>query len=293
MGNIKKLELKTPLVIASGPGGFGEYLKIKSINWNYVGAYTIKTITYKEKEGNKPPRMYAKDGFLINSIGLENPGAAKFIKCLESNDNEELSNLLLNLFKTTPVILSLGADSYEEYLEISKMVKPHLDRFIAVEYNFSCPNVKHGGLSIISNVDEWKKLIKEIRKQLDNTFLIAKLGIEGGFVENNAQIVQNAGWNGVTVVNTIRGLMFNDEGKIILGGLSGPNLMPIALRAVYEVRKKLKDIYIIASGGIYTPKDAKTFLEIGADAVSIGSALFKNEQVVNEIGEYLMQFSQF
>lgn len=277
------LELRTPLVIASGPAGMGEYLKIEGINWDYVGAYTIKTITYKEKTGNKSPRMFARNGFLINSIGLENPGIFKFIENLQNSEYEEL-------FKRVPVILSVGADSYDEYLEISKMAKPILNKFIAVEYNFSCPNVKHGGLSIMSDVNEWKKLLEEIRKELDEAFLIAKLGIESGFVENNAQIVENAGWNGVTLINTIRGLMFNDEGQMILGGLSGPNLLPIALRAVYEVRKKLKNIYIIASGGVYTPDNVRTFLEIGANAVSIGSVIFKNEKTINEMGEYLTQF---
>lgn len=280
---MQHLELRTPLVIASGPAGIGEYLKIEGINWDYVGAYTLKTITYKEKKGNKPPRMFARNGFLINSIGLENPGIFKFIENLENSEYEEL-------LKRVPVILSVGADSYDEYLEISKIAKPLLNKFIAVEYNFSCPNVKHGGLSIMSDVNEWKKLLKEIRKELDEAFLIAKLGIESGFVENNAQIVENAGWNGLTLINTIRGLMFNDEGQMILGGLSGPNLFPIALRAVYEVRKKLKDIYIIASGGAYTPDNVKTFLEIGANAVSIGSVLFKNEKAINELGEYLTQF---
>ncbi|MFN6991871.1 MAG: dihydroorotate dehydrogenase [Fervidobacterium sp.] len=282
---MRHLELRTPLIIASGPAGIGEYLKIEGINWDYVGAYTIKTITYKEKKGNKPPRMFVKNGFLINSIGLENPGIFKFIENLENNKYDEL-------FERVPVVFSIGADSFDEYLEISKIIKPYINKFKALEYNFSCPNVKHGGLSIMSDVSEWKKLLEEIRKELDDAFLIAKLGIESGFAENNAQIVENAGWNGVTLINTIRGLMFNDEGQMILGGLSGPNLLPIALRAVYEVRKKLKDIYIIASGGVYTPDNVRMFLEIGANAVSIGSVLFKNEKIINEIGEYLTQFHE-
>lgn len=283
MDKIKKsLNLRTPLVIASGPGGFGEYLNVKSIDWRYVGAYTLKTITYKPKEGNKPPRMYARNGFLINRIGLENPGVEKFVRGLENGEYDVL-------FNTLPVILSLGGDSFDEYIAISKIVRPYLDRFIAVEFNFSCPNVKHGGLSIMSDVNEWKELLGQIRRELKDTFLIAKLGIESGFVEQNAQIVHDSGWEGVTIINTIRGLMFNDEGEMIFGGLSGPNLLPIALRAVYEVRKKLKDIYIIASGGVYTQNDVEAFLKVGADAVSIGSAIFKNEKVLNEIGKNFIQ----
>ncbi|WP_241498759.1 dihydroorotate dehydrogenase [Fervidobacterium thailandense] len=279
-----RLELSVPVIIASGPAGFGEYGKLEDFPWQDVGAFTLKTVTFKKKEGNKPPRMYAKDGYVINRIGLENPGIHEFLEVLQAGEFDWL-------FEKTSVILSLGGDSFEEYVEISKLIKPYANRFKAIEYNFSCPNVKHGGLSIIANKDEWIKLLYEIRTVLDEEFLIAKLGIEGGFVEHQAKIVSEAGWDGVTVINTVRGLMFNDEGEMIVGGLSGPNLLPIALRAVFEVRKMNPELYIIASGGIYTGDDAIKMLKVGADAVSVGSLLFKNEkmisQIANRVREYL------
>lgn len=284
MRNTNKLKLRSPIIVASGPGGFGEYLNVGSIDWEYVGAYTFKTVTMKPKEGNKPPRMHAKNGFLINRIGLENPGIERFVKNLENGDYDEI-------LAKVPVILSLGGDSYEEYLAISKYIRPHLSKFVAVEFNFSCPNVKHGGLSIMSDISEWNKLLRDIREELKDEFLIAKLGIESGFVEQNALIVKQCGWDGVTVINTIRGLMFNDEGEMILGGLSGPNLLPIALRAVYEVRRKISDIYIIASGGVYTEDDVKKFLNLGADAVSVGSALFKDEKILNNVVKFMFDRS--
>lgn len=282
MASSKTLKLRTPIVIASGPGGFGEYLNVDSIDWSYVGAYTLKTITLHPKVGNKPPRIYASNVFMINRIGLENPGFDGLKKMIDSG---ELDVLLSKV----PAILSLGGDSFEEYVEITKLMKPYLDKFLAIEYNFSCPNVHHGGLSIMSDREEWKKLLKEIRKETD-TFIIAKLGIESGFVEEMAKIVALEGWNGVTVINTIRGLIVNPEGQVLLGGLSGPALYPIALRAVYEVRKVLPDIFIIASGGIYTAQQAKEMLQFGANAVSIGSALFQNEEIINKIGKELMEF---
>ncbi|MGC8820924.1 MAG: HisA/HisF-related TIM barrel protein [Fervidobacterium sp.] len=272
----KSLNLRSPLVIASGPGGFGEYMNVEGIDWKKVGAYTLKTVTYNPKEGNPPPRMYAKNGYLINRIGLENPGIDNFINLLENGYFDRL-------FQEVSVILSLGGDTYEEYFEITRKVRPHIGKFVAVEYNFSCPNVRHGGLSIMVDRDEWKLLLKEIRNMLPNAFLIAKLGIESGFVEENALLAYESGWEGVTLINTIRGLMFNSEGDMILGGLSGPNLLPIALRAVYEVRKKLSDIYIIASGGVYNPEDVDLFLKLGANAVSVGSALFKNEKILDNL----------
>ncbi|MEJ5258270.1 MAG: tRNA-dihydrouridine synthase [Fervidobacterium sp.] len=274
-----KLNLRTPIVIASGPGGFGEYFEIPTIDWALVGAYTLKTVTLNRKIGNKPPRIYAKDGYVINRIGLENPGFEGFKALMEERGLEEV-------ISHVPVILSVGGDTFDEYVELTRLLKPYLNRFIAIEYNFSCPNVQHGGLSIVSDKNEWRRLLQVVRKETDS-FIIAKLGIEGGFIEQMAEVAASEGWNGVTVINTIRGLMIDGENRVVLGGLSGPNLFPIALRAVYEVRKRLPDIYIIASGGVYTPDDAKLMIEFGADAVSIGSALFKNESVLNEIGKSL------
>ncbi len=283
IGGRKKLKLSIPLIIASGPAGFGEYGKLEDFPWEDVGAFTLKTVTFKGKEGNKPPRMYAKNGYIINRIGLENPGINAFLEALQAKEFDWL-------FEKTSVILSLGGDSYEEYVEISKLIKPYANRFKAIEYNFSCPNVKHGGLSIIASKDEWVKLLYEIRSILDQEFLVAKLGIEGGFVEHQAKIVSDAGWDGVTVVNTVRGLMFNDEGEMIVGGLSGPNLFPITLRAVFEVRKLNPKLYIIASGGIYNGDDAIKLLKVGADAVSVGSLLLKNEKVVSQIAHHVREY---
>ncbi|ABR30141.1 dihydroorotate dehydrogenase [Thermosipho melanesiensis] len=266
------MNLKPPLIIASGPGGNGEYLKF--INPEYVGAYTLKTITYNPKDGNKPPRMRDNENFVINSIGLENPGIKHFV--------ENIEKYVLN----TKTILSLGGDSKEEYIKVAEIISPYAKYFEAIEFNFSCPNVKKGGLSIITDKSDWEEILKRVRKILPNTFLIAKLSIEGHFVEISSQTVAKNAWDGLTLINCVRGLMFED-GKIITGGISGPLLKPISLRAIYEVRKRLRDIYIIASGGIYSKEDAKEFLNIGANAISIGSALFKDPQIVEEIGKYL------
>lgn len=267
------MKLNPPLIIASGPGGSGEYLKL--INPKYIGAYTLKTITLNPKAGNKPPRMESDENYIINSIGLENPGIDYFT-----------SNINKYVLKETKTILSLGGDSKEEYIEIAEKIAPYANKFEAIEFNFSCPNVKKGGLSIISDQNDWENILKNVRKILPNSFLIAKLSIEGSFIELSAEKVVKNNWNGLTLINCVRGLIIKD-GKVVTGGLSGPILKPIALRAIYEIRKKFKDIYIIASGGIYTQKDIDDFKLVGANAFSIGSALFKDPQIVEELGKYL------
>ncbi|MDI3471745.1 MAG: dihydroorotate dehydrogenase catalytic subunit [Thermotogaceae bacterium] len=267
--------VKPPLVLLSGPAGFGEWLEL--IDKSFIGALTLKTITLNPKEGNKPSRMAEGNNYIINRIGLENPGVLKFLEMLDTFKNLK-----------SKIILSLGGDTVEEYLKIAETIKPYSKEFDAIEFNFSCPNVEKGGLSIVGDLQSWEKIIKTVRKILPDSFLIAKLGIEGIFVENAADILVNNDWNGITLINTVRGLHF-ENGKIILGGLSGPLLKPIALRAVYEVRKRFSDIFIIASGGIYNSNDAEEFMKVGASAIGIGSALFKSPEIVEEIGKKLME----
>lgn len=262
----------SPLIILSGPGGFGEWFEITETHG--IGAITLKTITLNPKDGNPPPRMAGGDFYLINRIGLENPGIKEFLKEIPS--------------PPVPMILSLGGDTPEEYIEISKIIEPFIDRFIAIEYNFSCPNVEKGGLSMVSDRNTLKRILSEIRKIFKDSFLIAKLGIEGVFVESACSDIVEAGWDGVTLINTVRGLHY-ENGKEIIGGLSGPMLKPIALRAVYEVRKKFPDLFIIGSGGVYNAGDAKDFLKAGANVVGIGSALFKNPAIAQKIKNELAE----
>jgi len=266
------LELRPPLVLLSGPAGFGEYLKL--IDHRYIGGVVLKTVTFNPKEGNPVPRMADGDFYVINRIGLENPGIHRFVEGFP-----ELS---------VPMIVSLGGDSFEEYLEVARVFKKVADRFCAVEFNFSCPNVKEGGLSIVRDRERWRDLLRELRKALSESFLIAKVGIEGIFVEEAAEMVKDAGWEGITLVNTVRGLHFEKD-TVILGGLSGPILKPIALRAVYEVKRRFPNLFVIASGGVYSVEDAKEFLSVGADVIGVGSALFKDPGIVEEIGKYLME----
>lgn len=276
------LKITPPLIIASGVGGMGEYLSL--IDKRYLGAYTLKTVTFKKKSGNLPPRMRSGDFYLLNRIGLENPGIDVFLQKLNDGDYDEV-------FSNTNVIASFGGDNLEEYIKITKAIKPYVEKFIAVEFNFSCPNVAQGGLSVMAKRGAWMQTLSKIRKILPNTFLSAKIGIEGCFVEEAVADVRESGWNCVTLLNTVRGL-FIENGHPIAGGLSGPIMKPITLRAVYETKKLFKDVYVIASGGIMDEKDAEEMFIAGADAISLGTALFKDPHVVERIGRYLLKRSE-
>ena len=271
------LNLRSPLAVASGPGGMGEYMEF--IDPETLGAYILKTITLHPKEGATPPRLRAGKDFVINRIGLENPGIDVFVEDVASGKYNYL-------FEKVPVILSLGGDSPDEYKEIARKSLPIIDRFIAVEYNFSCPNVEAGGLAIVSDRMVLKDIMVSVRDILKDTFLIAKFGIEGIFVEQASDMVKDTGWNGITLINTIRGIVKTPDGYL-RGGISGAVLKPIGMRAVYEVRQRHGNMFIMASGGVYTPEDVKDYIEAGANAVQIGSALFKNPSIIDELYESL------
>ncbi len=270
------MELNPPVVIASGTGGMGEYLKL--INPEHIGAYTLKTVTLFPKQGNRPPRLFATENYLINNIGLENTGIDAFIEALNSGCYREL-------FDKVKVIFSIGGDDSDQYKKMAEKINPYEKYFEAIEVNFSCPNVNKGGLNILSDLSSFRDVLSFMRKTLGG-FLIAKIGIEGGFVEHIAQIVKEHGWNGITLINTIRGLHISQD-RIIKGGISGPILKPVALRAVYEVKNKVPDLYVIGSGGIMCEKDADDFFKVGADAISLGTAIYKDPQIVQRISEHL------
>ncbi len=272
------MKISPPLVIASGPAGRGEYLPF--LDPRYIGAYTLKTVTYSPKAGNPPPRMRASEFYVINRIGLENPGIHGFVEEIKSGVYDEL-------FSKFKVIVSLGGDELSEYEKVAQIMKEFSGRFVALEFNFSCPNVKSGGLSVISDKERWKAALRNIRRTLKGEFLLAKIGIEGIFVEEAAMVLKEEGWDGVVLLNSVRGYHKDPDGTVIAGGLSGPIMKPISLRAVYEVRKKVSGIYIIGCGGVYTYEDALEYFEAGADAVCIGSALFKDPNIANEIGRKL------
>ncbi|AEH51952.1 geranylgeranylglyceryl/heptaprenylglyceryl phosphate synthase [Pseudothermotoga thermarum] len=270
------MDLKVPLVIASGVGGMGEYLKL--VDPSCIGAYTLKTITLKSKVGNPPCRLIATKDYLINSIGLENPGVDEFLRRLKDGEYNWI-------FEKVKVILSLGGDNLDEYRLVAEKVKDVEEKFVAIEFNFSCPNVEKGGLGVVTDLSNLERLLGILRKTL-KSFLIAKVGIEGIFVEYFAKMLENNGWNGISLINTIRALKFVD-GKIFKGGLSGPVLKPIALRAVYEVRRVTSNLFVIGGGGISNEEDAKEFLMAGADAVSVGTIIYKNPKIVERIAESL------
>lgn len=270
---IGKLELKNPVMTASGTFGFAEEFK-DVVDINRLGAIITKSITLKPREGNPPPRIVETSSGILNSIGLQNDGIEGFVK----------NRLPLLKRIKTAVIVSIAGERLTEYEELTKRLDK-IDRIDAIEINISCPNVK-GGLEFSAEPRSTFEVISLARKNTNKT-LITKLSPNVKDIGEIAKAAEEAGTDAVSLVNTFSGMAIDIETKMprlgtVVGGLSGPAIKPMALRMVWEVAKRVK-VPVIGIGGIMDYKDALEFIISGASAVEVGTASFVNPKATIEI----------
>lgn len=272
--------LKNPIITASGTFGFGKSMA-RHYDLNKLGAITTKTITLEKRLGNKLPRIAEENGAYLNSIGLENPGVISFLK----NDITWLENN----FPTLNVIANVGGHSLEEYIQVVKHL--NTSTYIkAYEINVSCPNVKEGGILFGKDPVFLKKLTKKI-KEVANKPIYIKLTPNVDDIVVLAKAAIDGGADGLTMINTLVGMSICLKTKKPLlgnkiGGVSGPSLKPIAIKAVYDVASKY-DIPIIGTGGVTNAKDVLDFIVAGASVVSCGTANLVNPFAASEIVDNL------
>ncbi|MFA7705903.1 MAG: dihydroorotate dehydrogenase [Candidatus Omnitrophota bacterium] len=279
--NIGNLDLKNPVMVASGTFGYAEEFK-GLIDLKKLGAIVTKTITVKPRPGNLPPRTCETPSGMLNSIGLENPGIGVFIR--------EKLPFLKKL--GIPVIVSIAAEDSPE--EFSVLVS-QLDKMAAVsaiELNISCPNLQKDKL-ISQDPEETFALVSGVRK-LTNKCLITKLSPNVTSISEIALAAQEAGSNAVALINTLTGMSIDIYKRAPrigswVGGLSGPAIRPVAVKMVWEVYNKIK-IPIIGMGGIMDTESAMEFIIAGATAVSVGTANFLNPKASLEIISGLRQY---
>jgi dihydroorotate dehydrogenase (NAD+) catalytic subunit len=274
--NLSGLELKNPVMSASGTFGYGREFS-EFLNLNLMGAVVCKTITLKQREGNKPPRIADNSYGMLNSIGLENKGVEYFIQTalpfLEKFD--------------TKVIASIAASNPAEYGELASILDKE-NRVNAIEVNLSCPNVSHGchkGL-FSQNAEVSGRIIERICKNTSKP-VFPKLSALVSDIAVIAKACEAAGASGIALINTLPAMAVDLKTKKpmlgnVVGGFSGSAIKPVALKAVWDVYRAVK-IPIIGSGGIMNAADALEFILCGATAVQIGSANFVNPLACKEI----------
>lgn len=278
------IKMKNPVTVASGTFGYGREFA-EYIDLNKLGGIITKGTSIKPRPGNKPPRICETPSGLLNSIGLQNPGVENFMK---------YDLPWLKQFDTAIIVNACGS-SIDEYVELCKILNT-LD-IDGVELNLSCPNVKAGCLAFGTTYEGVKEVTTEVRKVLDKP-LIVKLTPNVTDITLTAKAAEDAGADGVSLINTLLGMAINiDTRKPYLanntGGLSGPAVKPVAVRMVYQVAQAVK-IPILGMGGIISGNDAIEFMLAGAKAISIGSGNFVSPDVsikaVSGIEDYLNKY---
>jgi len=272
--NIAGIKMKNPIMPASGTFGYGEEFS-DLIDISQLGAVVTKGTTLQSRQGNEQPRIYETRAGMINFIGLQNPGAEIVIR-------EKIP--FLRQFGV-PIIVNISGVSIGEYLEVAKIFAGSLE-VAGLEINISCPNIKKGGVAFGQDPILAAKVVGSIRG-LTMLPLIVKLTPNVTNIITIAKAVIKAGADAISLVNTFKARAKirsgPKRGKWIEGGLSGPCIMPIALRMVSDLYKAKLGVPIIGIGGISFFEDALDFLESGADAIQIGTANFINPNIMIEI----------
>ncbi len=266
------IPLATPLVPAAGTVAKEALSAVIDV----YGAVLPKTVTPVPRTGNSPPRLAEVSSGMVNSIGLQNPGLERFLENLDDYFEYGL-----------PLFVSVAADTVKEFAGMCERLAED-GRVGAVELNLSCPNVEHGGRQFCATPRAVAAVVAACRDALSGKPLFAKLTNEG--VVTNAAVAEQAGADALTLINTIPALVVDPHKCRVLlrGGLSGPTIKPVALRAVYEVSQVVQ-VPVIGCGGVTSGTDIAEFMLAGATAVQIGSGSFVREpkKMLEEFAGYL------
>lgn len=272
--NIGALELKNPVMTASGTFGYGlEYADLVPLD--EIGGIIVKGTTLNPREGNSYPRMAETVQGMLNCVGLQNKGVDYFCK--------NIYPLVKDI--DTQMIVNVSGSSPEDYAECASRIN-ELENIRAIELNISCPNVHDGGMAFGVTCEGASSVVRAVRKAYGKT-LIVKLSPNVTSITDIAKAVEAEGADSVSLINTLMGTSIDIERRrfnlsIGTGGLSGPCVKPVALRMVYQVANAVK-IPVIGLGGISTAEDAIEFLMAGATAIQIGTANFIDPAVTKKV----------
>ena len=272
--NIAGLQMKNPVITASGTFGYGEEYA-DYIDLNLLGGISVKGLSLAPRAGNPPPRIMETTGGMLNSVGLQNIGVDAFIE-------EKIP--FLRKFDVA-VIANIYGESYADYAAVAAKLDG-VPGVHALEVNISCPNVQKGGLSFGADPKSAAEVTRRVRAK-NSLPLIVKLTPNVTDITVIARAVEQAGADAVSLINTLTGMSIDLDTrephlKNITGGLSGPAIKPVALRMVWQVARQVK-IPVIGMGGIMSARDALEFMVAGASAVQVGTASFVNPRAGLEI----------
>lgn len=270
---ISGVKFSNPVIAASGTFNYGQEFK-RFFPLSMLGGISLKGLTLEKREGNSGSRIAETYGGILNSVGLQNPGANDFIE-----------NYLPVLLKDrTRLIVNVAGNSIEDYCNLVEIFNSK--RIDMIELNISCPNVKNGGMAFGVDPDGIEKIVSKVRKVCKKP-LIVKLTPNVSYISDNAKAAEYAGADCISLINTLKGMAIDYKTRKpilgnVVGGLSGAAIKPVALRMVYECYKAVS-IPIIGMGGIFNYQDAIEFMLAGACAVQVGTANLINPMATIDI----------
>ena len=279
--NIGSLQLKNPVLTASGTFGYGEEFS-DFLDLSRLGGFVVKGTTLLAREGNDYPRMVETPSGMLNAVGLQNKGVKYFVDQIYPRIKDCGSEVIVNVSGAT----------IDDYVGVAERLSA-LKGIRAIEVNISCPNVKQGGMAFGTTTKGAAAVTAALRKAWERT-LIVKLSPNVTDIAEMARAVEGEGADSVSLINTLMGMAIDVDHRrpylsTITGGLSGPAVRPVAVRMVWQVAKAVK-IPVIGLGGITCGRDALEFLMAGATAVEVGTANFLDPaisvKIVDEIEEY-------
>ncbi len=281
------LELDNPVIPASGTFGFGyEFAELYDINC--LGSFSFKGTTLEGRFGNPTPRIAECPQGMINSVGLQNPGVHKVIA-------EELPKLKEVFDKK--VIANVGGFAIEEYQECVRLLDAE-DQVGILEINISCPNLHAGGVNFGTDAKNAAAVIEAVKKVTTKP-VMAKLTPNVTDITEIALACESAGADGISMINTLLGMRIDLKTKkpVIankMGGFSGPAIMPVALRMVYQVYEKV-NVPIVGMGGISKAEDVIEMMLAGATAVQVGAANLVNpfacRDIINDLPQVMEKYN--
>lgn len=268
-----RLVLPNPVLVASGTFGYAREMA-SLVKLSRLGGIVPKTITLLPRKGNPPWRTIETPAGLLNSIGLDNDGMEAFLQ----HHLAYLANL------GAPIIVSIAGHDYDEFMQLAARLDGQ-PGIAALELNISCPNVS-GGVDFGTSAEMCRQVVAGVRSACSLPIL-AKLTPNVTDIAAIARGAAEGGADAVTVVNTCLGMAVDWRNRRpmlgnVVGGLSGPAIKPIALRAVYQVARAVS-LPIVGAGGIATIDDAMEFFVAGAAAIQVGTANFYNPQATMQI----------
>ena len=280
--NIGELQMKNPVMTASGTFGYGEEYA-DFVDLSRIGGIIVKGTTLHKREGNPYPRMAETPSGMLNAVGLQNKGVQHFVDHIYPRIKDI----------QTCMIVNVSGSTVDDYMKTAEIIN-ELVNIPAIELNISCPNVKQGGMAFGITPQGAEEVVKAVRSVYKKT-LIVKLSPNVTDIAEIARAVENAGADSVSLINTLLGMAIDAERRrpvlsTVTGGMSGAAVKPIALRMVWQVAKAVK-IPVIGLGGIMNWKDAVELMLAGASAIQIGTANFIDPcvtiKVIDGINDYL------